>query len=134
MFPFLVLNYFLLDKLKHYGVRGVTNKWFQSYLQNRKQYVSIDGTESDNRIVHHGVPQGSVLGPLLFLLYINDLHQCIRHSRTRHFADDTNLLHILKSNASNRNKAKRLNLDLKSLNNWLLANKINQSINQYLFA
>ena len=60
----------------------------------RKQKVCINGFESETKIMHHGVPQGSVLGPFLFLLYINDLHKCINHSSTFHFADDTNLLNI----------------------------------------
>ena len=63
-----------------------------------------------------------MLGPLLFLIYINDLHTCITHSTTRHFADDTNLIHIL--NKSFPNRTKKLNKDLRSLNHWLLANKI----------
>ena len=71
--------------------------------------------------VPHGVPQGSVLGPLIFLIYINDLHNAIKYSKVYHFADDINLLHIAKSP---RKIQKQINLDLKSLYKWLLANKI----------
>ena len=60
----------LLAKLEHYGIRGTINKWFESYLSNRKHFVSINGFDSDLHDVNHGVPQGSVLGPLLFLIYI----------------------------------------------------------------
>ena len=82
----------LLQKLHHYGIRGTANDWFRSYLTNRQQFVSIDGENSTLKLMSHGVPQGSVLGPLLFLIYINDLHNAIKYSKTRHFADDTNLL------------------------------------------
>ena len=111
----------LLKKLDHYGVRGVANDWFRSYLKNRKQYVHISGFNSELENVNFGVPQGSVLGPLLFLIYINDLHHAIKYSKTRHFADDTNLLI---NNNSLKQLKKRLNFDLRQLSNWLKANKI----------
>ena len=115
----------LLRKLEHYGIRGLANNWFSSYLNKRSQWISISGHASSNRYVHHGVPQGSVLGPLLFLVYINDLHSCIKHSTIRHFADDTNMLYETdRKKHRNRNPVRNLNKDLKSLNHWLLANKI----------
>ena len=114
----------LLSKLCHYGIRGVPNQWFSSYLTNRKQFVSINGQSSKLKAVKHGVPQGSVLGPLLFLIYINDLHTSIKFSTTRHFADDTNLLYIVEKKPRNQNIVRNLNIDLKLLNHWLLANKI----------
>ena len=111
----------LIKKLDHYGIRGTANNWFASYLDDRKQYVSILGFESQINNITHGVPQGSVLGPLLFLIYINDLHLAIKFSKVFHFADDTNLLHICK-NA--KQMQKQVNIDLKILYNWLLANMI----------
>ena len=114
----------LLEKLAHYGISGKSNIWFESYLTNRKQYVSINGADSSTTTTLHGVPQESVLGPLLFLIYINDLHKCIHNSSTFHFADDTNLLYIPEKKTRNRNIIRKLNNDLKSLHNWLLSNKI----------
>ena len=111
----------LIGKLAHYGIRGLANSWFASYLRNRSQFVSILGYESMTKSIDHGVPQGSVLGPLLFLIYINDLHYCIKNSKVYHFADDTNLLNI---GTNPKKMEKVINADLKTLYNWLLANKI----------
>ena len=121
----------LLKKLYHYGIRGNALSLFRSYLTNRQQFVSIAGTKSTSKLIRHGVPQGSVLGPLLFLLYINDLHNAIYFSNVHHFADDTNLLHF---SDSIKQLAKHLNLDLKSLCHWLNANKIslNASKTEYI--
>ena len=110
----------LINKLNHYGIR-VANNWYKSYLTNRSQYVSIQGHNSEIEQINHGVPQGSVLGPLLFLLYINDLHAAIKYSTVYYFADDTNLLNI---NSSPKQLQKHLNIDRKQLYKWLLANKI----------
>ena len=115
----------LLAKLNHYGIRGFTNDWFQSYLSNRNQYVSINGFDSGLTSINCGVPQGSVLGPLLFLLYINDLNQAIKFCKGHHFADDTNLLCL--SNSINKLN-KLVNTDLKHLVNWLNANKISLNV------
>ena len=82
--------------------------------------------------VPHGVPQGFVIGPLLFLIYINDNQNAIKYSKVYHFADDSNILHIVKSP---RKMQKQVNLDLKSLYKWLLANKIslNCSKTEFIF-
>ena len=109
----------MLAKLNHYGIRGISNDWFKSYLSNRNQYVSINGFDSGLTTINCGVPQGSVLGPLLFLLYINDPNQAIKFCKV--FADDTNLLYL--SN-SNKKLNKLVNAELKYLVNWLNANKI----------
>ena len=94
---------------------------FKSYQSNRKQFVTINGVNPDLQYMEFGVPQGSVLGPLLFLIYINDLHSTIKYSTTRHFADDASL--IIKNNSLKQIK-KFLNFDLRNLASWLKANKI----------
>ena len=111
----------LLKKMEHYGIRGLANNWFKSYLTNRQQFVSINGFNSSKQTMKYGVPQGSVLGPLLFLIYINDLHQAILFSNVHHFADDTNLLVVGKTL---KKIQKQINIDLKFLCKWLKANKI----------
>lgn len=111
----------LLSKLNHYGIRGIANSWFKSYLTNRYQSVSISNILSSFIKIKYGVPQGSVLGPLLFLIYINDLSNSILFSDVFHFADDTNLLY---SSSSLKSIKKHINIDLKHLLHWLNANKI----------
>ena len=120
-----VYHQILLAKLNHYGIRGVSNDWFKSYLSNRNQYVSINGYESALAAINCGVTQGSVLRPLLFLLYINDLNQAIKFCIVHHFADDTNLL-CLSNSIKKLNKL--INTDLKQLVNWLNANKTSLNV------
>ena len=104
---------------------GVTNNWFKSYLSNRIQYVSINGYDCGPADISCGVPQGSALGPLLLLLYINDLNQAVIFFNVIYFADDTNLL-CLSNSIKNLNK--EINADLKQLVNGLNANKISFNV------
>ena len=90
----------LLKKMLHYGIRGVALRYFRSYLENRKQFVSIDGLKSDLSTIVCGVPQGSILGPILFLLYINDLNSVSKILKTIMFADNTNLFLTVLLNSS----------------------------------
>ena len=111
----------LCEKLNYYGLRGKVNDLIKSYLNNRKQFVSINGAESEVRNVTCGVPQGSSLGPLLFLIYINDFRFCLDKTETGHFADDTYILYG--SNKLNTIET-IVNTELKLVSNWLRLNKL----------
>ena len=86
-----------LAKLKHYGIKGTSFDWFKSFICKRVQQTSIDLIEPSTKIVSYGVPRGRVLGPLLFIIFINDLNKSVKNSKVHHYADDTNLLLTEKS-------------------------------------
>ena len=111
----------LLTKMNRYGIQGKSLDWFKSYLTNRKQRCSVNGCLSDFTTLKCGVPQGTILGPLLFLIYINDLPNCLSFSVPRMYADDTHItyagsdLHLIQSSISH---------DLEKLSKWLVSNKL----------
>ena len=111
----------LLKKLEHYGVRGVVLNWFCSYLKDRKQYVSVNGHTSKELKVTCGVPQGSVLGPIVLLVYINDLPTVSRILTFYLFADDTNIYY---ESSNTFDLQKQMNIELKKVKKWLDANKL----------
>ena len=115
----------LLQKLDYYGIRGIANECSCSYLKKRKQFVSIENNMSSVKEILTGVPQGSILGPLRFLIYINDLHKSIRFSKRYHFADDTS---IIQSNPSLKRLSKQVNKGLSNLLNWLRANELSLNV------
>ena len=84
-------HHILLDKLEYYGIRGIAHDWFSSYLSNGSQFVSLGPIDSDSKQIPCGVPQGSVLRPLLFLIYVNDLHKCSNVFDFHLFADNSNI-------------------------------------------
>ena len=75
-----------------YGIRGIELQWFKMYLKGRQQHETVNSFSSKKAYINYGIPQGSVLIPLLFLIYINELNKAIKYSDLHHFADDTNLL------------------------------------------
>lgn len=113
----------LLYKLEHYGIRGIANSWICSHLKNRRQTVQVGPYISKTEVSSCGVPQGSVLGPLLLLLYINDISYSSNQLNFFLVADDTNLLYADKNL---RSLEVTLNNELTSVCNWLMANIIPQ--------
>ena len=111
----------LLSKLQAYGIRDSANQWFCSYLRNRMQTCLVNCNKSSETYLPCGVPQGTILGPLLFLLYINDLPNCLVHSQPRMYADDTSITY-----ASNvvEEIERCVNIDLDRIRIWLAANKL----------
>ena len=117
----------LCDKLNFYGLRGNANKLIKSYLSDRRQYVSINGFDSEVKNVDCGVPQGSSLGPLLFLIYINDFRFCLADTESGHFADDT---FILYSGKKLKTIETVVNTELKCVSSWLRLNKLSLNANK----
>ena len=107
----------LMNKLYLYGVKGSALRWFKSYLMHREQVCKIDNIISTPKNIKCGVPQGSNLAPLLFLLYINDLPNCLVNSVPTMFADDTNIT-ISAKNAEDVEE--KFNHELSNVHNWLL--------------
>ena len=117
----------LLTKLNHLGIRGITLQWFSSYLSNRKQYTSFKNSTSTLRALACGVPQGSILGPLLFLIYVNDIVDILNQSKAILFADDTNLLC---SNIDMKSLIDTINSELCFIKTWFHANKLSLNLDK----
>ena len=111
----------LLEKLKNYGIRGTLLNWCRSYLSDRKQYVMIDNCKSQHKVITCGIPQGSILGPLLFLIYMNDIYNISDSLHFIQFADDTS---VFLSGNDPHTLYDCFNNELKKLYNWLFVNKL----------
>ena len=120
----------LLHKLDFYSFPGITNAWFRSYLQDRTQVTVIDHRSSNKSVVTCGVPKGSVLGPLLFLLYVNDIYSSSNKLNFDLFADDTNILYSHKNLKFLENV---MNFELNNVFQWLTSNKLTLNLNKSNF-
>ena len=120
----------LLEKLEFYGIRGIPQTWIKSYLSNRQQFVNINNCKSSYKKISCGVHQVSVLGPLLFLIYINDIFNCSNHIAFILFADDTN---IFAKHKDVKHLMDMINIELKHVASWLAANKLTLHPNETKF-
>jgi len=119
----------LMTKLEHYGIRGHVHDWFKNYLAHRQQYVSVQGIDSSTKSIHTGVPQGSVLGPILFLLYVNDIANAIKTDgvKVMLFADDTNVFITASNLFLLKQKAQEV---MKQLTQWFTCNKLTLNLDK----
>ena len=117
----------ILQKLRNYGIDHCSLKWFKSYLTGRTQKCKINDRLSKSTSINCGIPQGSNLGPLLFLIYINDLPNCLHghHATPRMFVDDTSLSYAADSPSELESV---INSELESLKTWLITNKLSLNL------
>ena len=112
----------LLEKLKKYGIRDIAGDWLQSYLENRTQYCAANGFESGTKAVTCGIPQGSCLGPLLSIIYLNDFEKCLTNSKAGLYADDT---HITVKSTNVEDQIQNAQMELSNISEWMRMNELN---------
>ena len=111
----------MVKKLNAIGVRGIAGDWFASYLSNRKQYCSLGDQKSSESFVTCGIPQGSCLGPLLFIIYLNDFEDCLVHSKAGMYADDT---HVTLTSDSLAELFESAREEMMNISEWMRINKL----------
>ena len=117
-------HHILIYNLKYYGITGLANSLCASYLANRTQYVEFKNRQSKHTNINVGVPEGSIMGPLLFIIYINDIILSSNIFKFTLYADDTTLFTTIKSPDENNSHTQLINNELSKVTNWLLANKL----------
>ena len=124
----------LFKKLEHYGIIGAPLQWLRSYLTDRKQFIQYDDVRSELLSILVGVPQGSILGPLIFLIYINDATNASTSLKFIHFADDTSLVQnisvFVNQNLSHTQTERRINAELSKVYDWLCVNKLSLNVSK----
>ena len=128
-------HHILLSKLEYYGIRGATLQWFRSYLTERQQFVEYQNVCSSTRELETGVPQGSVLGPLLFLIYVDDIHTVSNKLNFILYADDTTLTSPLCSFTQGAQNdiclvSSQINSELLKISDWLTVNKLSLNVDK----
>ena len=120
----------LVDKMAHYGFRGIALDWFKSYLTNRKQFVEYNNRKSTIRLINSGMPQGSILGPIGFIIYVNDIPNSVPNLSLILFADDSSAFTSHKDLSTLNNI---MNNGLSKLNTWFKSNKLSLNLKKTNF-